>query len=172
MAKNNYNGYMTGCGSATVMEGQNYSDICDQYITTNGLQASTTGNVTGIYDMSGGSYEYVAGYRANTYGYSGFDETSIASYDSKYFDVYNEASTQESYNYRILGDATGEMGPFADGKSSWYGNYATFVTSVYPWLGRGGSYSHENEIAGIFSFSRNDGYVINFGTSARIVLAL
>ena len=33
-----------------------------EYNTTNGVQASTTGNVYGIYDMSGGAFEQVAAY--------------------------------------------------------------------------------------------------------------
>ena len=32
------------------------------YNTTIGVTASTTGNITGVYDMSGGAREYVAGY--------------------------------------------------------------------------------------------------------------
>ena len=35
------------------------------YDTTNGMKASTTGNVTGIYDLSGGIYEKAAGYISN-----------------------------------------------------------------------------------------------------------
>jgi len=166
---NNYNGYMTGCGSAAVVEGKNYSDTCDTYTTTNGVLASTTGNITGIYDMNGGAEEYVAGYRANTYGYSGFDATSIASYQDKYFDVYNEASEPTTYNYRILGDATGEMGPFANYIGSWYGDSAYFVYSSLPWFYRGG-YFRDSAAGGVFHFSRTFG--AEGGYSARLVVAV
>jgi len=168
IVKNNYNGFKTGCGSATVVEGQNYSDICDGYNSANGLQASTTGNITGIYDMSGGAHEYVAGYRANTYGSSGFDTDSIAIYNSKYFDVYNEASDLKTYQYRILGDATAEMGPFAGNIGSWYGDNAYFVNSSSPWFFRGG-YSY-GVYAGLFAFDKHSGDVYH-GLSARVILA-
>jgi len=168
IAKNNYNGYMTGCGSAGVVEGQNYSDTCDGYTTVNGFQANTTGNITGIYDMNGGANEYVAGYRMSTYGSSGFDVTSIASYQDKYFDVYNGESTSTTYNYRILGDATGEVGPFAGGIGSWYGDTANFVDSTTPWFGRGGKYNIDTS-AGAFYFNKGNG---NAGSSLSTRLTL
>ena len=37
----------------------------NSYTTTNGQKASTTGNVYGVYDMSGGSWEYIASYVNN-----------------------------------------------------------------------------------------------------------
>ena len=43
----------------------NRTDNTHNYNTSNGVLASTTGNVTGIYDMSGGSWERVAGYLDN-----------------------------------------------------------------------------------------------------------
>jgi len=171
IAKNNYNGYMTGCGSATKVEGQNYSDTCDGYTTTNGLQATTTGNITGIYDMNGGANEYVAGYRTNTYGNSGFNAENIVTYQSKYFDVYDENSNTTTYQYRILGDGTGEMGPFANNKGSWYGDYAYFLTASYPWFIRGGIYQDIDEDAGVFYFRRGSGNA-GSSTSARLALAV
>jgi len=170
IAINNYNGYMTGCGSATVVEGQVYSDTCDRYTTANGLQASTTGNITGIYDMSGGAFEYVAGYRENTYGDSGFNATSILNYDAKYFDVYNGSSDMESYHYRILGDATGEMGPFYKQYfGSWYGDEGIFLPYIFPWFVRGGVFVDTTQ-AGIFSFRRYPG-IADVSASTRLVLA-
>jgi len=170
IAKNNYNGYMTGCGSATAVGGQVYSDTCDEYTTASGMLASTTGNITGIYDMSGGAYEYVAGYRENTYGASDFAADSIVKYSSKYFDIYNEKSTATTYNYRILGDATGEMGPFAGYRGSWYGDYAHFVPSSNPWYSRGGNYNYSTP-AGAFAFHGYTGSASN-DQSARLVLAI
>ena len=54
----------------------NRTDATHNYNTTNGILASTTGNITGIYDMSGGNWERIAGYldngnnNLNTYGKS------------------------------------------------------------------------------------------------------
>jgi len=103
--------------------------------------ASTTGNYSGIYDMSGGAFEYVMGVMADSTGtpVSGADNSnnsnfngllSLASYgksdkvnwtssnggipfpDAKYYDVYAYGEDSVHYNRRILGDATGEMGTF------------------------------------------------------------
>ena len=117
------------------------------YLNSNSVVASTTNNYTGIYDMSGGAWEYVMGYTtgATTVGgtsgitnlYSNFFSNS--SY-SKYWDKYT-LTAETNYNNRILGDATGEMGPFGsekdpDGgtrnKSSWYKDYAYLVSSSTP----------------------------------------
>ena len=135
------------------------------YNTSTGYKASTTGNISGIYDMSGGAWEYVASYMKDTYKDSGFDATSIALYDTKYFDIYPSDSSWLSYNKRILGDATGEVGPFyyypdKDGNyryhNSWFGDNASFVDSSYPWFERGGYYAY-GVLAGQAYFRRYTG---------------
>ena len=147
------------------------------YNTEIGYLASSTGNISGVYDMSGGAWEYVAAYISGKLGSSGFTTTTISNYDSKYFDVYNASSSLTSYQYRILGDATGEMGPFknyADGDnqtryhSSWYNDYAFFLESANPWLGRGGIYS-TGVLAGAFYFYRSAG-TTNTSATFRITL--
>ncbi|MDD2392081.1 MAG: hypothetical protein PHU94_04015, partial [Bacilli bacterium] len=139
---------------------------------------TTTGNITGIYDMSGGAHEYMASYKSGQLGTSGFDETNIAVYNPKYFDVYSTSSSTTNYNYRILGDATGEMGPFynyADGDgtnryhNNWYADYPNFVVSSYPWFLRGGFYYY-GVLAGQFNFSRYTG-AMYFNIGSRLVLA-
>ncbi len=146
--------------------------------------ASTTGNKTGIYDMSGGAWEYVMGYTtaANTVGgssgitsiYQDFFENANW---KKYYDSY-ESTVNTQYNNRILGDATGEMGPFASNKdpdqtsrprSSWYKDYAGFVNSTAPWIDRGGGW-YNGTSAGIFTFGSSTGEVFN-NISFRLVLA-
>ena len=122
--------------------------------------------------------EYVAGYMSGQLGSSGFSATTLANYDSKYYDVYSSSSTMTSYQYRILGDATGEMGPFKtylDGDNnsryhnSWYGDYSYFVDSTYPWFDRGGYYAC-GVLAGQFNFNRNTGGV-NTNIGFRLVLS-
>ena len=153
------------------------------YLNKNSVVASTTNNYTGIYDMSGGAWEYVMGYTtgATTVGgnssitslYSNFfsDSTYL-----KYWDKYT-STVNTNYNNRILGDATGEMGPFGsekdpDGatryKSSWYKDYSYFVNSSYPLFIRGGNWNIGTS-AGAFAFYYHTG---GTGTdiSFRIVL--
>ena len=178
---NNNSSYKTGYSSlptldqssypGTYGDGENYNQ---SYNTIIGYLASTTGNISGIYDMSGGAHEYVAGYKSNDYGNSNIIPSN---YSEKYFDIYGESSNGTSYQYRILGDATGEMGPFynykdSDGTlrihNSWYGDYSNFVTSSYSWFLRGGNYVG-GLVVGTFYFLRNTGEV-SPTTSFRIVL--
>ena len=111
-----------------------------EYATNTGQ--STNGNLTGIYDMSGGTYEYVMGNYNKDAGNSGL---TISNISSKYIDIYSGTSTSASH----LGDATGET-------QGWYGDYATFPEYSTPWFARGGnrneaSYSGANS-AGLFNF--------------------
>ena len=169
---NNNSSYKTGYSSSPTTnqltipgdsgDNNNYNTA---FNTAIGYKASTSGNISGVYDMSGGAWEYVSAYITGKPGSSGFSTTTLANYDSKYFDVYNASSTISTYQYRILGDATGEMGPFKqylDGDkasrwhSSWYGDLSSFVNSSDPWFGRGGHYTH-GVLAGAFYFYRNTG---------------
>ena len=128
--------------------------------------------------MSGGALEYMAAYRKETYGSSGFGATSLANYNSKYYDEYDANSGITTYSKRILGDATGEMGPFyyyadKDGNNrqhnNWYADYSPFVYSSNPWFDRGGHYTH-GVLAGQFDFDLYTGGAISF-IGFRLVLA-
>ena len=127
--------------------------------------------------MSGGAWEYVAGYMPSSSDDSGFTSTELTTY-SKYLDLYSANSTINSYNNRKLGDATGEMGPFyfyADKDNNkryhnnWYGDSSVFVDSTFPWFGRGG-HCGDGVLAGQFNFHRYTGGVGTSGGS-RLVLA-
>ncbi len=153
----------------------------EKWNTQTGYLASTTGNITGVYDMSGGAMEYIAGYRVNSgeNNKSGFNETEITETYNNYIDQYDATSTVTLYNKRILGDATGELGPSfsytdADDKNrvhnSWYFDYPFFVDVSNPWFVRGGYYLH-GIMAGQFSFSRETGGV-NTDIGFRVVLSI
>ena len=156
-------------------DGASYNSF---YNTNVGYKASTTENISGVYDMSGGTHEYTASYVNGKPGTSGFTTATIANNDSKYFDIYNASSSVTSYQYRILGDATGELGPFkryvdADntsrGHNGWYGEHSDFIDSSYPWFIRGGYYCY-GVLASQFYFNRYTGAVdLNIGF--RIVLS-
>ena len=176
---NNNSSFKTGYSSLPTLDqssypgtngdGENYNQ---PYNTEIGYLASTTGNMSGIYDMSGGTWEYVAAYITGQLGSSGITPTD---YESKYFDLYDKSSMVTSYQYRILGDATGEMGSFKSFfqdiykyNSSWYSDHAYFVDAGYPWFGRGGGFRH-GVFAGLFFFDRSTGG-INSSEGFRIVL--
>ena len=67
-----------------------------------GTGASTTGTIYGIYDMSGGTAEYVMGVYSNTKGLSGFNSLP----DEKYYNNY----TESSYTYHALTDENEPLG--------------------------------------------------------------
>ena len=145
------------------------------YNTEIGYTASTTENISGVYDISGGAWEYMASYVENNSGLSGFSTTTLANYDRKYFDTYSSSSVSNGYQYRILGDAVGEMGPFyfynVNGASmghNWYSDFSYFIDSTYPWSVRGGHYTY-GEMAGIFNFGGDTGGNSD-AVSYRIVL--
>ena len=181
---NNNSDFKTGYSALPSTDQQVYpgtygsdSTFNQPYNTEIGYLASTTGNISGVYDMSGGTNEYMASYMSGQLGSSGFTSSTIANYDSKYFDVYNANSTVSSYQYRILGDDTGEMGPFkeyadldkiARWHSSWYNQDAFFLNLTYPWTLRSGNYN-VGILAGQFYFAVNTGESGSF--SFRVVLA-
>ncbi len=161
------------------------TDITLSYNTPTGYMSSTTGNVTGIYDMSGGAWEYVMGYNisANTIGGSSeltkiyIDFFTNATW-KKYYDIYsNTIADASKYQSGLFGDATREMGPFGrvkdpDGgtryRASWYGDLAYFVYPAYPWFTRGGHWSDGAE-SGIFTASNSSGARASY-ISFRVVL--
>ncbi len=181
---NNNSNYLTGYSAVDGTDQSSYpgtygtdSTKTLPYNTPTGYKASTTGNITGVYDMSGGAWEYVAGYMPSSSDASGFSASELTTY-YKYLDIYPANSTTNSYNNRKLGDATGEMGPFyfyADKDkfkryhNNWYSDYSSFVDSTSPWFGRGGS-CDDGVLAGQFLFYRHTGGVYTYDGS-RLVLA-
>ena len=153
------------------------------YLNSKSSVASTTGNRSGIYDMAGGAWDCVAGYTTGASkvgGDSGITSLypnffSDSTY-TKYWDKYT-STTDTQYNNRILGDATGDLGPFglerdpdsgSRYKSSWYKDYAYFVDSSSIWFYRGGYWGFGTG-SGIFAFDNDSGTTATYG-SFRIVL--
>ena len=125
---NDNNSYYTGGGTGT------------SYKTNIGQ--STTGNINGVYDMSGGADEYVMGNYAKTTGSSGL---TVSGVPAEHIDIYSGTSVNTSH----LGDATGET-------AGWYSDFAGFVSSSSPWFERGFDYGGGNS-TGIFCFHSSDG---------------
>ncbi len=163
------------------------SDVTLPYNTPTGYTASTTGNITGIYDTSGGAWEYVMGYNINANAVGGSSELTSIYGDfftnskwEKYYDKYSNAEVDASkYQTGLLGDATREMGPFGtikdpDGgtryRTSWYGDYAHSVHPVDPWFARGGGW-YDGVGSGTLAFSGYSGGVATY-ISFRVVLTL
>ena len=163
---NNNNSYITGCGAiADTLS----TSACDAYNTSNGMLASTTGNIYGVYDMSGGAAEYVMGNMVNNSGAfysSGAGFSSIP--DAKYYDKYTYDTDYESHGRGKLGDATKEMlSIFGDNHSEWYSDYSFFPNASDSWFYRGSHYEYYMSSTGVFDFREDTGRGTNiFGTRA------
>ena len=121
--------------------------------------ASTTGNITGVYDMSGGAYEYVMGKYKNKIGSSGF--TTLP--DSKYYDVYSSDVFTGNYTTNISLCTLATCGGQALSETAaWYSDYPKFVYSSYVWFVRG-ERSTVGVYAGSFGFNFGTGGINNIG---------
>ena len=143
--------------------------ISNAYKTNVG--GSTTGNIYGVYDMSGGAWEYTMGNMNDSdnafYSSGAGFKTTI---DSKYYDSYKYDTNQLSHIRGKLGDATKEtMTNFGDLYGGWYNDYARFLYSEFSWFRRGGQFSDE-KMSGIFYFNSSQGSGGNY-SSTRAVLS-
>ena len=124
----------------------------------NGVNASTTGNITGIYDMSGGTWEYVMGNMKNTSNQYYASSSGLSDSGPKYYDSYanyDDSTTGNTDHGRgLLGDATKEtLVTYGSDTGGWNGDYVAFPNSGYSWFIRGGAQHHTSN-AGLFSFGK------------------
>ena len=182
---NNNSNYITGCGANA---GSSSSTTCNTYNTNNGMLASTTGNIYGAYDMSGGAWEYLMGNMVNSdgktmlsgynsksnSGYTGkiYDSGNYTSYtgisypNSKYYDKYSFSIRDTSIIKSKLGDAIKEV---YEGTTGWYDDYLYVPTSTYAWYKRGGGYNNGND-AGIF-YSNSSDASASTDRSTRLIIS-
>ena len=179
---NNCITFTTGIGADSVSASKSLTTCTtdkNKYNGESGVKASTTGNVYGVYDMSGGSEEYTMGNMvdrlnqfnpSNAYNWSRTSTPLAKYYDS--YTYYNSGKSNVSgstiYTRGRLGDATREMAPTGT-SGNWYSDFAYFPYSDYSWFVRGGRYD-EGTYAGAFYFSSRDGNVRNT-ESFRVSLA-
>ena len=165
---NNNNNLITGYGAPA---GSNTTITNGAYNTTLGKDASTTGTIYGIYDMAGGSEEYVMGVLADSNGKprsgwisegnSGFTGTlddgttytGIAFPDSKYYNLYKGTS----YTGHALTETQG-----------WYSDAARFVNTSSVWFSRGGDF-HGSAYAGVFRIGSLNGSSSNTHSSRFVI---
>ena len=158
IAVNTNSSYYTGGGTS------------DAYKTN--VAQSTTGNIYGVYDMSGGAWERVMGNMknsSNTFYSSNAGFTTAP--DAKYYDSYKyDSSSNKTHERGKLGDATKEtLTTFGSNTGGWYSDYAYFPSSSYSWFLRGGFYSNGTH-AGVFNFNKGVGGG-GSDSSARAVLS-
>ena len=183
---NNNNEYITGCGASA---GSSSSTTCNSYDTELGQNASTTGNIYGVYDMSGGAYEYVMGNMvspdgttmmsgdSSSYnsGYTGivYDKGSYTSYigeysypEEKYYDKYSYGTRNSQRIRSKLGDGIKEV--LNTSSRSWYSDYSRLAYSLSPWFNRSG-YCHNGSLAGAFNSYSNLGSAYTYNSSRLVI---
>ena len=152
---NNSSSFITGSAGNSASANADTGTTTD-YTSTQGVKASTTGNVYGVYDMSGGAWEYVAAYVNNgNSSLTSYGNSLYTSTDSKTKNVYAKGSSDSrennySANAGVYGDAVYETS--ANGNSSngsWYGDCSNFPYTSSPFFIRGGAYL-DGSAAGVF----------------------
>ena len=144
-----------------------------KYNEIGGGNASTTGNVYGIYDMAGGAWEYVAG--IYTGGSSNDNRSKLwDSNNSKYVDKYtNTTDSQSTYygNTNKYGDAVYETSSSGNSYTgSWDSSYSSFPGSSYPVFLRGG-HASAGSSAGVFAFISSAGGASTSNSFRPVVLS-
>ena len=184
VTKNNCSSHITGIGADSVSASESSSTCttaANKYNGAKGVLASTTGNITGVYDMSGGAWETTMGNMSSTSGSytfcpansefsSNWYTTSTAKYVTTYAYVssYTISKNQTAYNKGRLGDATGEI--VLSSGSGWYSDMASFMYSGSgSWSGRGGGYYNDSN-SGIFSLAGDQGVPAAAVGSSRAAL--
>ena len=172
-----YDGYLLNYGTNTKSSTKDMTKI-----------ASTTGNIYGIYDMSGGADEYVMGNIVSsdattmmsgddtTYnsGYTGIlyesgtytSYTGIAYPENKYLDKYSFGTNFTQKKRSKLGDAVKEV--TATSSTGWYSDYGYVASASRPWFARGGNYGNGSS-AGVLDSDFDNGYA-GSRSSARVVV--
>ncbi len=166
-----YTNTLTGCGPIS-SGSTSVGTTCNAYNTTIGMTASTTGNITGVYDMSGGACEDVMANMSSTSGNytfyssgSGFGDTWYSENNKKYLVTYAYGTTdknQTAFNRGRLGDATSEIVLTANSDTGgWYSSFIqipwdSLNQTKWSWYTRGGTVQNPNG-SGIFMGSRLNG---------------
>ena len=144
------------------------------YNGTLGQLASTTNNPAGIYDMSGGGWEYVAASYTTNLNESGVSDTYSDYFGTKahtpYVNTYNFDDSNSCTFATCGGQALYETNNGgSDSGTRWNGNYFVFVTSSYPWFERRGLYDYGSFSGPVFADGGN-GYASG-GYAFRVALA-
>lgn len=143
--RNNTSTFITGCAGNTNLWAAS-STCSNNYSSANGVLASTTANVYGIYDMAGGAYDFVMGNYRDLGGQTGLTQLP----DTRYYDRYTQSNVSIACGgFSCLGHGLSET-------SGWYSGTANFVNEYNPWLLRGNT-SENLSVSSIYSFERSTG---------------
>ena len=172
-ANGNTSSYRGG-GALGTQSACSSSDPQRAYNGTLGQLASTTNNVYGIYDMSGGSYEFTAAsysdnlYNSDTNQYFGSNAAHPPYVNTYNFKDFNSCTYQTCGGQALYETHNGSS---STGSSMWLNQTAYLLGQNYPsyhWFLRGGEARGLN--SGIFYVDSFDGQSSN-NTAFRVALA-
>ena len=178
------------------MNNKNLKNLNSKYIyavtgysgeTANGVDASTTGNVSGIFDMRGCVWEYTASYITNGNDNLKYGSSYVATTDENtdgYKTLSTEYATVYPYDDKNLGityfskktstygfgDAILETSGRSKNTDGWNSDYTSFINSKESFFKRGGRAGNIEANVGIFAFSGVDGGITNILIGFRSVL--
>ena len=176
---NNNSSYITGIAGDRVTASSS-SSTENTYNTSKGMLASTTGNIYGVYDLSGGAWEYTANW--DTLSSSSYITSYGKAVDGIIYFSTNGESDRTKTAYRngtnqfngekikeVCRTGDGIKETWISGSDSWFNDYSYCVGSGSPFSMRGGYYD-DGDSAGVFYSSYNTGGPYS-GISFRAVLA-
>ena len=176
---NNSSSYITGNAGESVSASEAPETI-NAYNTAAGMLASSTGNIYGIYDLSGGEWERVAAFNSAYTGtyFTGADYldaegnhfASTGGESTRYATAYNNSTSTYYEDFTVgtvsmIGDAIQEVYVSLD--KGWFNDHSNFVYAKFPFFNRGGGY-YDGSYAGIFYSDETSGRVGRSGF--RVVL--
>ena len=138
--------FRTGCAGDNVSSAA-INTCVNTYETANGMQASTTGNIYGIYDMSGGAYEFSFAHWTNYAASSGFTTAFLGGAEAlKYINKYTTGTV-------LIGDAG-----IGNPTKSWYGDDgAAFVMNSINAFFRLGAAWDQPVLSGVYAYNSSNG---------------
>lgn len=162
------------------------TNLLNDIYNYNGSQ-STTGNATGIYDLSGSSWEYTTSFINNGFNkmqeYGGTEENYLLenTINTKYKTIYNHSNTDngsndysrqyalENYevNSGIRGDALYEISTNPYASSTWESGSSFYMQQDTPFLIRGADLSTNN--SSMFAYHGSNGQA-DTTTGFRVVI--
>ncbi len=160
--------------------------VTDIY-TTNKKQ-STTHNATGVYDLNGGAWEYVASYLNNgdknlethggittgdIYGATTEEQSTSTKYKTVYSSENDRIKDYEKTERKNKGDAVYEISStYSNKEGTWFSAYSGFPFNNLPFFHRGGDIGNlVISTSGSFSFTASSG-INGSNSSFRTVLIL
>ena len=167
------------------------------YYSSIGVNGSTTGNVYGVYDLAGATWEMTAGFISNghqnlllygesilknnnvTYNKNAGTVTKNTGQSNKYFTIYpynaqndenlNNFTEYSKYKLTRYGDAILETSlDNVNSRNSWYGNASIYMATSLCFTVRGGSYA-TGTTTGLLAYGRTAG-ANSGGYGFRVVL--